>query len=382
MLDPFRKQLRLLLANGQLATAFERLRKGLTEQSDYAKLLLLRLCQYQSTKKQFIGGLLTEKEYELEQTRITNALLTLLDDIGEKDLNPNTAEAFEAALAGFPLGQMGKLQLVNCDRQEPFRAFTSFFQDHSSQPYQFYFIAGSPTQKPSSFAERIIYEILEDQQLRDDNAVVEYEHEELWQGNTRIERVKCQALPLGLSLESSQLKFKKYFSERMGQYHLPLTLDNFFEARDKCLPFAYMALVFQVEAARWDGELSRYVQWIIEQFRQAQDGQPRFLIFFVVHLPKAQLLQSAGPLPDIADIVSRASDCCLVLEPLNPVPREAISAWFRSVGTVPDERKIDALIDSFSEQLQHQQRWDGRSDFDMVDVEPLLERVYLKSLKK
>lgn len=382
MLNPFRKQVRQLLANGQLAPAFERLRKGLSEHSEFARFLLLRLCQYQTNQKQFIGGLLTDKEYEREQTRITQALLTLLDDIGEEDLIASASDTFEATLAGFPLGRMGKLQLVNCDRQEPFRAFSSFFQDHGSQPCQFYFIAGMPSQKPTSFAERIIYEIIEELQLRDENAVVEYEHEERWLGDTRTERVKCQALPLGRSFESSQLKFKKYFSERMGHYQLPLTLDTFFDHRDKCLPFSYMALVFQVEAERWDGELSRYVQWIIEQFRRAQDGQPRFLIFFVVHLPQSPLLQPAVQLSDIADIVCRAPDACLLVEQLNPVPREAISAWFRSVGTLPDEQKIDTLIDSFAEQLQQQQRWSSRSDFDMTDLEPLFERVYCQGLKQ
>lgn len=166
----------------------------------------------------------------------------------------------------------------------------------------------------------------------------------------------------------------------MGQYKLPATLDTFFEVKDKCLQFNYITLVFQLESARWDTEVSRYVQWIMECFRQSPEGHPKFLIFFVIHTP--QTPHSTGALSEIQRVVHEAPDGCLVLENLNPVNREALCAWFRNVSTIPDELKIETIIDGFARQLQYQLRWDGRSDFDMMDVEPLFERVYLKWLKK
>lgn len=382
MLDPFRKQLQQLISDGQLNRAFEQLRNGVAAHSEYNKLIITRLCQFQSAKKQFIGGLLSDKEFQLLQTQITHALLIILDEIDENDLNPLPSNAWNQALQDLALGPMGKLHLVNCDRNEPFNSFASFFQKDSALSHQFYFIAGSPTQKPSSFAERIIYEIVEDKQLLDNDLVVEFEHETVNLGDSQTERVKFHPLPIGLNAASSQLKFKKYFSERMGQNHLPVSLDTFFDSRDKHVQFNYIALVFQLESERLNAEVGRYIQWIVEQFRQSVDGQPRFLIFFVIHVPSAKLFQSVRPLPEIQDIVDQASDCCLLIENLKPVSRDAICAWFRSVSTLPDELKIETVIDGFTQQLQHAQRWDGKSDFNMMDVERLLEQVYLHWLKK
>lgn len=204
--------------------------QGVAAHSEYNKLIITRLCQFQSAKKQFIGGLLSDKEFQLLQTQITHALLIILDELDENDLNPLPSNAWNQALQDLALGPMGKLQLVNCDRNEPFNSFASFFQKDSALSHQFYFIAGSPTQKPSSFAERIIYEIVEDKQLLDNDLVVEFEHETVNLGDSQTERVKFHPLPIGLNAASSQLKFKKYFSERMGQNHLPVSLDTFFDS--------------------------------------------------------------------------------------------------------------------------------------------------------
>ncbi len=295
MLEQFRIQLKQLIAEGQLIPAFERLRSSVIGHAECNNRILTCLCTYESAKKQLIGGILSDKAYRALEIQTANALLAVVDELAETDLMPLATNAWIDELKGLAFGQIGKLHLVNCDRDEPFSSFSSFFQKHGSEPCQFYFIAGHTAQKPSSFAERIIYEIVEAQQLQEDNSVVEYEREEVIMGDTKIGRVKFQPLPLGLNTESSQLKFKKYFSERMGQYGLASNLDTFFESKEKQLKYNYFALVFQLESERLNADVSRYLQWIMERFRQTQDGQPRFLIFFVIHIPQANLLQSSDP---------------------------------------------------------------------------------------
>ncbi len=383
MIASLKEKTKALLAKDQLKEALNMLKRSIDEKSELMGAIVIRAGELKRMKKQFYGGVLGWEEYSTERNKLSNALLLLLADVETEDLklfNQNIGLLADK-IKNLPFRPVGKLHLVNCDRIKAYKKYATFFRPRQSLPHQFYFCVGCPTQKPASFAERLIYEIIEDV-LIDDDGAIEYERMLINVKGSMVERLFFQPLPLGIDKNASILKFQKYFGQRLQ--HLGLDkycVEDFIASKGMILPYKYFIFAFEIEVDDWDDEMVAYLEWIIDSFRKAKKTTSCYLFFFVINMPQAHKEINETVLQRINELTTKSNNDCLLLTEYNPVPQEQIIKWFRSANNNANPNQFEEILNYFGEMLIQQKRWDGQSDFDMMDVEELQAIVYHTYLK-
>lgn len=383
-----KKEVLSLLASGQNREAIEKLMEYVSNDSRWKPSIIQNSGIFEQNEKKFyVERILTDADYRQQTAMTGKAILTINTALKDEDLitSNEQRDGYVADIATLDLEPLGKIQLVNSDRQMPFGNYTAFFRQHLKLPYQFYFMVGCPdTQQPRSFAERVVYDIIENVLIDEVNAI-NYEREERKAGVTMVERTKIPQLPLGIDADAHQRKFRKYFAERLSRFYQEnISIEDLIGSKTLQLPFKYFAFIFQIDAEQWDTEVTKYVQWLMDIFKKNAQTQPTFLFFIVVNFIDAYKIVGAKP-PALETILSgdNADMCCLITD-LMPIPSADINTWFRhATENKFPSYKINNIINKFTQQLVAQERRQPNdTDFNMVDVEELQEVIYVAALKK
>lgn len=383
----FKKEIQNLLTQGFYKNAIDRLCESVVENSMWKQSIIQNSGIFEQNESDYnLKGIIPRNEYELQRNKVSNALLTIANALTENDLASTIEQqnGYIADIAQLDIEPLGKIQLVNSDRQSPFSNYTNFFRQHLKLPHQFYFIVGCPdTQQPRSFAERAIYDIIENVLIDETNAI-DYEREIRQTGVTTVERIKIPNLPLGIDADTHQRKFRKYFATRLARFnHENVAIEDFIVSKTLQLPFKYFTFIFQIDVDLWDTEVTKYLQWLIETFKKNAQTQPTFLFFLVVNFRGAYKIPGAKPLALETILTSDNADICCLITDLIPMSANEISNWFQS-GTEYKfpVYKINNIITKFTEFLvSNNRRTQNDINFNMVDVEELQEAVYVAALK-
>ena len=243
--------------------------------------------------------------------------------------------------------------------------------------FHFYFLTGCPDEMPSSLAERILYELVEDESLEIQKSIdfPFNEHE----GN----RVKIENLPLNkkADVEKCKDKFKAYFQKR---FHFADTdsFEQFIEQGLPLMPHKYVATVFSILETHWDyneSVLLEYLQWLMTTFNQVHQNVPTFIFLFVVHFPNIHDESKADE--QHKAIVKKLEDLCTantmaLLREITPVEEKHVKDWFYELG-INNPNKIQPVLSEFIKTLDKNDLLTIKNGhgFHMKDVEPLQEKV-------
>lgn len=383
MIDSFKAEIKNLIAKDELKKALDLLMQSINDDSELMTAIVIKAGAFKRTKKQFHAGVLSDQEFSVKKNKMMNAVLFLLEEIENEDLHgyDHATDILHNAIKALPFRSVGKVHLVNCDRIQAFKKYTTFFRPRQSLPHQFYFCAGCPTQKPASFAERLIYEIIDDV-LIDDESAIEYERIMIDIKGSMVERLRFHPLPVGIDKHASILKFQKYFGQRLQ--HLGLdrcSIDDFIAKQGIILPYKYFVFAFEIEVDDWDDELLDYLHWIVDTFRKAKKASSCHLFFFVINMPKSNHQLNEKVINDINQLIEKSADDCLLLTDYHPVPQDEVMKWFRRTNNNANPNQLKEIIRFFEQNLIQQNRWDGQSNYNMMDVEELQELVYHIYLK-
>lgn len=373
-----KEKIEALVAKGETKAALvsfsEFLPKG-HELSDAIALLSSRL---HVLNKGSNLGISDQAEQNLEGNRISNSILNLLKEWDDKD----QYSPLEYAIRNLPIPvdvSIDKEHLVNCDRRTPVKRFRRAFNSLRDQQrsFQFYFLCGCPNEMPGSFAERLIYQFVEEE-ADDHQLPIDYRKRE-----NVDNRVKIEKFPLGSDLAASRKKFKAYVQER---FHFADTqsFESFIETGVPKLPNSHVVSVFELSYKDWEddeGEISSYFQWMIDTFKSPHKEVPTFLFFFVVKIPNLHLehllsREQNKVLTELADLCTK-NESALIKE-LKPVEITDVEEWFSEEIKIKNPNLIRPVLDALELSLSQEEVSMLRSEaqIHMKDVEQIQQAIY------
>ncbi len=381
-LRELKETVRALIGKGDLKDAFERLSRHLNPEREVFSQLTDLSAWYNRTFRDEMHNLLPRESANLEYSRVTNALLKLVNSLVEEDLG-------EGGSLDDPLEEMARsiavsisltpLYLVNCDRTKPVRFFWRAFGRCREQQrrFQFYLLPSCPTQQPESLAERTVWELVE-QELDKVNEAVNF------RCHPQGERLLVEPLPVGINEEGCRRAFKKYFTERFGIGQTEVAFEDYIRTGLPKLPWEYVVTVFKITAADWDEEIMvPYTEWIMDTFSQTRTDIPTFLFFFVVSVKNAHRSDASlrsedrEALDGARTLAEKRPDQAMLIEPLPPVHTDDLEYWLEKLGDVPQHQK-ERVIDLIAQRLgKEEAAWfDQRREFNMERIEDFQEKVY------
>ncbi len=394
-ISDFKNHLRQLIGGGATMICITILKERLLETAGCFDDVYLQESSYTENEKKYHRNVIKEDEYRYFNNKINIALLELIGNLKAEDIRDDFA-AMRESLRDLGLPPLSRLALVNCDRTQAFAAFENAYGIQGERPAQFYFFAGCPVQKPNSFSERAIYEVINDVLDNNTKAICcETTFEKV--GQRKVERVIMRPLPykkLG-DANASKTYFQKTLEEIFTVYRaqLPpefaeLTAGQLAQIPAGQLPIQFFSLVFQIDLTEipFGPKLGEYLGWIVETFRQRPHKPPAFQFIFTVlapghtqHTPHQGLL---GLRDWVNTLNENQPDTCAWIEDFEPVTPEDLQNWLRQrFKTNPDEPKIKKIVDEYLQHLRQIQRWDGRGGIDMADAEDFIKQVYSASKK-
>lgn len=279
----------------------------------------------------------------------------------------------EACNLGTPIGQeqlrekirnlrisepMGRLHLVNCNRQDVRDRFEEGFDRRKAINAQnhFYFLSACPRQLPPSLGERMVYELLGELLDEGKNAVYcrfnPIDHD----------RVKLEKLPLGYSAEKSQALFQEFCADWFA-WENNLSLEEAIAANR--LPLAkheYSVLPFYLHKKDWKPFFATYFEWVITRLAARPSGGPTLLVFVVLYIDELHEYYDkvSGRVsdPKAAAIIDSVNEICTKhptiaghYYPLEPVEASDVVNWFNDLGEMNNARiqpVIDTLVNSLT----------------------------------
>lgn len=391
-ISDFQKQMQALIGKGETVECLSQLQQRLLDTAPCFDAIYIQQAQYTQIEKKYRQSLLTEPENLLLINRVNATLLEIIGSLKAEDIRDDFA-AMRESLHDLGLPPLSRLALVNCDRTQAFAAFETAYGIQGERPAQFYFFAGCPVQKPNSFSERAIYEVINDVLDNNTKAICcETASEKVVRH--KVERVIIRPLPYKKLADVNACK--TYFQTTLKeiftiyQKQLPaefaeLTAAQLAQIPAGQLPIQFFSLVFQIDLTEisFSPKLCEYLGWIVETFRQRQHKPPAFQFIFTVLAPGHNHTPHQGLLA-LRDWVNTLNenlpDTCAWVEDFEPVTPEDLQNWLRKrFKTNPDESKIKKIVDEYLQHLRITQRWDGRSGIDMADAEDFIKEVYSAS---
>jgi len=358
----------------------------LAEESEHLDMVVILSSSLKKIKKASIPGLIEPKEQRRQTAIIEDGLIDLIKELKDADLKPDMGD-LEKDIKMLGLKNLSKCALVDCDRRPPLTDFRTAFKRNRKLPYQFYFITGCPTQQPNSFAERIIYDMLDDS-LDSDDSPIHYEQEPFVVDNRTIQRVRVTRLPYNdlYDLSDNQCRFRKYFAARLQHFNqVPISLEDMIANPSERLQYRFFTFVFKIDVEEWDWtpELAEYIDWLIETFKSNRSTPPTFQFLFVLDIARAHLKKRPHVEMGIKALLSKHNNeefsPCVRIEKLDPVSVDDLKHWFRKRTNDRFLSQIDKLVSNFTRNLQQQKRWDGNGGLDMADIEQFLLDIYKAS---
>ena len=366
--------LKNVIADGRLDEVFEKLRPCFPNGSGNHNAVIIQQSAWKEANNKLNGGLFTLQDFQTVQNQISNILLRLIDQIPDTD--------FEKTISELDLSEIGTISLVNCNRSTSFNSFKTFFRKHQKLPFQFYFVLGCPTQEPDSFAERLIYEVIDDVLVGEDSAIDFIRFKETVEG-VEVERVDIPTLPMGMDADKSQLKFKKDFGKRLQRFNMTdVSVEDFVNEKAAQLPYNYFTFLYQLEADSWDiGVTPQYIEWLVDTFKKNKAQQPTFLFYIVLNMENAHVQKREDVVLEIQNILNKYADTCTLIDNLMPLQASDLSRWVRERGE-RSQAKIDDLVKKFVNNLRLEGKLQDGDSMNMTDVEQLQGKIFAHFMKK
>lgn len=278
---------------------------------------------------------------------------------------------------------MGSLHLVNCDRKSPKDRFWDLYDRMAEHRFQFYILTSCETQKPGSFAERMLYEYLTEE-LDDATDALYYEPDPSF---ADLRRPLMADLPKGRNLEKCQHAFRKHFSTfwKLGEQQ---SMEEYLRHGLPRNGYDAVAMLFHIHAEDWNSEVTLpYLEWIVDTLQTAHREVPRVLFFLKVNFNGAHLMPEAleenPAFQDIKTVLTQHPGVAHLL-PFGPVNKADVERWFSDLRP-RHTALLDQLLDVFQGGLNKgdQQLFRHQHQLNMDDMELLQWEVYtaLKSLK-
>lgn len=300
-----------------------------------------------------------------------------------------------------PGSDLGPLFLVNCDRKKAQKRFKNTLDackgdaknELPRRPFQFYFITGCPTQMPGSLSKRLVLQLIEDEFPETAAALhapaqsaaerVDFPFDE-----TDLGRVKIEKLPLGADPKASERKFKAYMQRR---FHLGegQTLEAFIETGVPQLKYDYVATLFELPESEWEadeGEICRYLQWMVDTFQKPHPDAPVFLFFIAVrfknfHEESARTPQQRAALNQLEQLCT--DNATAIIRELDPIEPQHLEDWLMEAG-ISNPNDAQTLLRALAQGLHPPDRafYEQSQRLHMKDVEPVQRLIYEKLRKK
>lgn len=316
-----------------------------------------------------------------QKSAVTAAMLDSL-----KNWQPGgDLDLLEQAVRGLGISadtDIAPVHLVNCDRAGQARSFRRAFNQRADKnDFQFYFICGCPTEMPSSFGKRLIYEIGRDR-LDDRLDAISFPFQE------DADRIKVENLPIASDLPGSQKRLKEYVAKR---FHFSDTqsFEAFIETGVPKLPYDYVAAVFEISEKKWDddeGEIRQYLEWMIKTFRCPNKNVPTFLFFIVVkglglwENPEGKTARQKSILAQLNAICQQHPEQATVLANFPPVDEQDFDDWVADIDGIrnPNHSRAvtRALAATFEAGSEEELLYREQKKFHVKDIEPVQRRIY------
>ena len=252
-------------------------------------------------------------------------------------------------------------------------------------------------QRPESFAERVVLEILERYDEEEKQAI-------LVRRKHQSQRLLIEDLPFDpMGLSESKRLTAKYFQKRFGFQEDIEPVEDFLRtcARRTGEGKRFITFIFRINAANWDPLLTEYLLWLMDTFQplEASDEGAELLFFFPVlvrnlHETPPTTLRTAveeikklhqAANPTIAEGQEPPPPVAYdLIMPLYPVPKEEVTTWFEELDEA-DEAKIHELLlltlQRDQAALTRLQRYMDEGKMDMYDMEALQADLYEYAMK-
>jgi hypothetical protein len=369
-----KNHLKSLISEGNLDDVFAALRTSFPDGSGNGNAVIIQQGAWKEANNKLNAGLFTLQDLQTEQNKINYILIRLIDQIPDAD--------YEKTITELDLSEIGTISLVNCDRKDSYDAFKSFFRQHQTVPFQFYFIVGCPSQEPDSFAERLVYEVIDDVLIGEENAI-DFTREKQTIEGINVERVEISNLPIAFDVEKSQMRFKKEFGKRLMRFNMTdVSLEDFVNEKAAQLKYDYFTFLYSLEADDWDIlSTTPYIQWLVDTFKKNKVKQPTFLFYIVVNMENAHIEKRQDIMAEINKIIAQNPDTCGLIDTFKPLQETDLSRWVRERGE-RSQAKIDDLVKKFSSSLSIEGKLKADGTMDMTHVEQLQAKIFAYFMKK
>jgi hypothetical protein len=242
--------------------------------------------------------------------------------------------------------EIGLMHRVNVDRKTYIQQIDDFFIGHSNIA-QFYYITSCGTQKPTSLAERTIYEIIEEE-LEDEDEALYYERDQK-------QRIKIYNLPVTTNLRRSQKKIKSHITKYL-ELEGTKGLDQLIKEDWENMIFDRVVFAFKLTEGNWYSHLPELFQWIKSLFDVSEEAEPRFFFFFVFFmddLHKKERPTQQAILKEIEKL-THLPHASIHLTRLSPVMASDFKDWLQSISSINNSR-IDELLMSLLKRMTHEE---------------------------
>ena len=383
LLDILISELRQLLATANTPSVLARLKAVLSEKSPYFDAVFIQSGTLKSLENQQIAGTIGLSEYKIEQTRICDALLKLIDNLTPDDLKTGNITALENQIAALKLSPLGKIKLVDCDRETTYADFKTAYRNIRNLPFQFYFITAQATAQPANFAERVIYEII-DNTLKGSDLAINFPRKIC--KRTGTERVDVPFLPFDDfgDLTDNEPLFRQHFAERMQRFGLDkLSIEALVAEPSTRLPYRFFTFLFRIDFDEWGwtDDLTAYLEWIVRTFKANSSKDPllTFQFVFIVSSAKNNIAENVQIRSGIERILRGCNDAekqpAVWLEKFSQVPTADLNAWFLKLTNDQNQGQIQKIINDSTAGLA------VNGQVNMADLEELFVTVYNVSQK-
>ena len=383
LLDILKSELRQLLAAANTPSVLARLKAVLSEDSPYFDAVFIQSGTLKSLENQQIAGTIGLPEYGIEQTKISNALLKLVDNLTPDDLKTGNITALENQIAALKLSPLGKIKLVDCDRETTYTDFKTAYRNIRNLPFQFYFITAQATAQPANFAERVIYEII-DNTLKGSDLAINFPRKIC--KRTGTERVDVPFLPFDDfgDLTDNEPLFRHHFAERMQRFGLDkLSIEELVAEPSTRLPYRFFTFLFRIDFDEWGwtDDLTAYLEWIVRTFKANPSKDPllTFQFVFIVSSARNNVAENVQIRSGIERILRGCNDAekqpAVWLEKFSQVPTADLNAWFLKLTNDQNQGQIQKIINDSTAGLA------VNGQLNMADLEELFVTVYNVSQK-
>ena len=378
--------LRKELADGQAPSVLAYLMTALSDDSDYFSDVYTQSGNLKNLENQQIGGRITSENLQVEKTKIDHALLLLIDNLTEDDFKKTNITELEKRIADLKLAPLGKIKLVDCDRDAPYADFKKAYKNILKSPFQYYFVTAQAADQPAHFAERVIYEIISNT-LKGSDLAINFPRRIC--KITAVERVDFPELPFDDfgDLSDNQVLFRTHFAERMKRFNLEAaSIEDLVSATSKRLPYRFFAFLFRIDFDEWGWttELTEYLAWIIRTFKANSSNEPlmTFQFVFIISSAKTNVNENADIKAGIEEILMGHPDTigrgandvekqpAVWLKNFTPVPTIDLTQWFLKLTNDQFQPQIRRIIKEATAGFEQP------DPMNMADLEELFLAVY------